>query len=71
VAEVCVWKRPDPEWGERVVAYIVAKPGTSVSLESLRGEVDDLAPWERPKEVILVSELPRTASGKVARRLLS
>ena len=71
VAEVCVWKRPDPEWGERVVAYVVAKPGTAVSLESLRSEVEHLAPWERPKEVILVSELPRTASGKVARRLLS
>jgi malonyl-CoA/methylmalonyl-CoA synthetase len=70
VAEVAVWKRPDPEWGERVVAFVVPE-GTPPSLNELRGMVvDALAPWSAPKELEIVSALPRASSGKVVRRLL-
>ncbi|HEX3840537.1 MAG TPA: long-chain fatty acid--CoA ligase [Acidimicrobiales bacterium] len=70
VAEVAVWKRPDPEWGERVVAWVVptgdAEPP---ALESLRAAVaEQIAPWAAPKELVLVAALPRTASGKLHRR---
>jgi O-succinylbenzoic acid--CoA ligase len=70
VAEVAVWKRPDPEWGERVVAWVV--PTTdSPSLDELRQMVTDgIAPWAAPKELVLVDDLPRTAAGKVRRRAL-
>ena len=72
VAEVAVWKRPDPEWGERVVAWVVATdaadPPTLDELAGLAGE--RLAPWAAPKELVLVDELPRTASGKVRRTAL-
>jgi O-succinylbenzoic acid--CoA ligase len=70
VAEVAVWKRPDPEWGERVVAWIVAA-GPVPSLDVLRELVaDSLAPWAAPKEIVIVDTLPRTPSGKVKRREL-
>jgi o-succinylbenzoate---CoA ligase len=70
VAEVAVWKRSDPEWGERVVAWVVPTDDTP-SLEALRQIVaDGIAPWAAPKELVLVDDLPRTAAGKVRRREL-
>jgi O-succinylbenzoic acid--CoA ligase len=70
VAEVAVWKRPDPEWGERIVAWVVPTDD-GPSLEELRQMVtDSIAPWAAPKELVLVHDLPRTASGKIRRRAL-
>ena len=69
VAEVAVWKRPDPEWGERVVAWAVpadrSAPPTLRSLADLAAAT--LSPWAAPKELVLVDALPRTPSGKVRR----
>jgi o-succinylbenzoate---CoA ligase len=71
VAEVAVWKRTDPEWGERVVAWVVPADGATPSLEQLRDMVaETLAPWAAPKELVIVDDLPRTAAGKVRRREL-
>ncbi len=71
VAEVAVWKRSDPEWGERVVAWVVPVDDAP-SLDDLRRVVADaIAPWAAPKELVIVDDLPRTASGKVRRRALS
>jgi O-succinylbenzoic acid--CoA ligase len=71
VAEVAVWKRSDPEWGERVVAWIVPTDDAP-SLDDLRQVVaETIAPWAAPKELVIVDDLPRTASGKVRRRALS
>ena len=70
VAEVAVWKRSDPEWGERVVAWVVPSDDAP-SLEELRQiVVDTIAPWAAPKELVIVDDLPRTAAGKVRRREL-
>jgi o-succinylbenzoate---CoA ligase len=71
VAEVAVWKRTDPEWGERVVAWVVPADDATPSLEQLRDMVaETLAPWAAPKELVIVDDLPRTAAGKVRRREL-
>ena len=71
VAEVAVWKRSDPEWGERVVAWIVPTDDAP-SLDELRRVVaDTIAPWAAPKELVIVDDLPRTSSGKIRRRALS
>jgi o-succinylbenzoate---CoA ligase len=71
VAEVAVWKRSDPEWGERVVAWIVPTDDAP-SLDELRQVVaETIAPWAAPKELVIVDDLPRTASGKIRRRALS
>jgi O-succinylbenzoic acid--CoA ligase len=70
VAEVAVWKRSDPEWGERVVAWVVPTEHTP-TLEELREIVAEaIAPWAAPKELVIVDDLPRTAAGKVRRREL-
>lgn len=73
VAEAAVWRRPDPEWGERVVAWIVpTDPASPPSLEELTYLVRSvLPPWAAPKELVVVDRLPRTASGKVRRRDLA
>ncbi len=67
VGAVAVWKRPDREWGERVVAWVIPAPGTTgPDLAELHDAVvAELAPWAAPKELVLVDTLPRTASGKV------
>jgi O-succinylbenzoic acid--CoA ligase len=69
VAEIAVWKRPDPHWGERVVAWVVptdpVSPPTLGSLVSM--VVEQLAPYAAPKELVLAPSLPRTPSGKVRR----
>ena len=71
VAEVAVWKRPDPEWGERVVAWVVPGDDGAVARgASSRWWPTTIAPWAAPKELVLVDDLPRTAAGKVRRRAL-
>ena len=70
IAEVAVWKRADPEWGERVVAWVVPTDDAP-PLDELRQMVaDGIAPWAAPRELVLVDDLPRTAAGKVRRREL-
>jgi len=74
IAEVAIVGRPDPEWGQRVVAYVVAAdPTTPPSLEALRDHVAlSLPRHSAPRQLVLVPEgLPRTASGKVRRAALA
>jgi len=72
VAEVAVAGRADPEWGQRVAAFVVARdPGRPPTLEGLRAFARErLAPAKAPRELIIVPALPRGPSGKLLRRLL-
>ncbi len=71
VAEVAVAGLPDPEWGQRVVAFIVPAPTGPPALEDLRAPVRDrLGPWAAPKQLVLAETLPRTPLGKIRRREL-
>jgi len=67
VRDVAVFGVPDEEWGQRVVAAVV---GTATAAELDAWARDRLAPPKRPKEYLFLSELPRTATGKVLRRRL-
>jgi len=72
VAEVAVGGRLDPEWGQRVVAWVVpADPASPPSLGALRDHVTaSLSRHKAPRELVLVDALPRTGAGKVRRSIL-
>ncbi len=72
VAEVAVVGRPDPEWGQRVVALVVpVDPADPPPLAALRDAVKaELPAYAAPRELVLVASLPRTPLGKLARARL-
>jgi len=72
VAECAVTGMPDPEWGQRVVAWVVpAEPANPPTLDTVRSVVRETLPsFCAPKQLVLVESLPRTALGKVQRHLL-
>ncbi|MHB8243946.1 MAG: AMP-binding protein [Acidimicrobiales bacterium] len=73
VLEVAVGGRPDPEWGERVTAYlVVTEPVDAVSLlAELRSIVSEQeAAFAAPREIVIVPKLPKTGLGKLRRGAL-
>jgi acetyl-CoA synthetase len=74
VANAAVVPKPDAERGALVKAYVVLAPGHTASdhlIEALQQHVrGKLAPYEYPKEIEFIAELPMTTTGKVQRRVL-
>ena len=66
LVEVSVVGRPHPEWGEEVVAFVVARPAAGVVPEELdRLCLDHIARFKRPREYRFVEALPKNNYGKV------
>ncbi len=66
VQEVSVVGRPDPEWGELVIAFVVAAPGAEIDPEALDALcLDRIARFKRPKDYRVVDSLPKNNYGKV------
>ena len=62
---------PDPHWGEAVKALIIPRPGARPAPEDIIAFARErLAGYKLPRSVDVVSELPRTPSGKVLKREL-
>jgi acetyl-CoA synthetase len=76
VANAAVVPKPDPERGALVKAYVVLTPEFAgqpreAIIQALQDHVRErLAPYEYPKEIEFLEELPMTTTGKVQRRVL-
>ncbi|MBI2314157.1 MAG: long-chain fatty acid--CoA ligase [Betaproteobacteria bacterium] len=66
VLEVSVVGRPHADWGEEVVAFVVAKPGANVTAEDLDAVcLQHIARFKRPKDYFFLEALPKNNYGKV------
>ena len=75
VEEAAVIGRPDEKWAERPVAYVVSRPDARLTPDLVREHLRPLvARWWLPDDIIFLSEMPKTGSGKFSktelRRLL-
>jgi fatty-acyl-CoA synthase len=71
VAEAAVIGVRHPKWDERPLLVIVLKAGQTASREDLLGFLDGkVAKWWMPDDVVFVSEIPHTATGKILKTVL-
>ncbi len=72
VADAAVVGMPDARWGEVPVLALVARPGVPVDIVRLQTTFSNkLARFKHPKHIVVLSELPKTALGKIARAVLA
>ena len=67
VVEAAVVGMPDDHWGERVIAVLAGKPGLEPQA-IMQFAREHLAPFKRPKQVLIWPELPKSAANKILRR---
>lgn len=66
VREAAAIARPDGKWGERPRLIVALKPGASLSAADLRAWFEPrIARWSIPDDVVIVDDLPHTATGKL------
>jgi len=72
VCEVAVFGIPDPKWGEIVKAYVVLKPGKTLTADGLIAYCRrSLANYKVPRSIQFSdTELPKSGSGKILKRIL-
>jgi fatty-acyl-CoA synthase len=71
IQEVAVVGLPHEKWGEAPHAFVVLKPGITLTEEELRGFARErLAGFKVPKGMTIVAELPKTATGKIQKYVL-
>lgn len=71
VLEAAVIGVPDPKYQERPVAYVVPRPGNTVTQDDVYATLSErFAKWQLPDQVIITEELPRTSVGKLDKKLL-
>ena len=70
VSEVAVIGVPDEKWGEAGRAYVVPTGANFDPADLLTWASERLARYKLPREIVVVAELPRTASGKVQKHAL-
>ncbi|OSC36874.1 AMP-binding protein [Mycobacterium decipiens] len=71
VAENAVVGVPDEQFGKRLAAYVVLRPGSTIDVPALREYLTGkVSRFEQPRDIHIVSSIPRNPAGKVLRRQL-
>jgi fatty-acyl-CoA synthase len=71
IQEAAVVGLPDAKWGEAPHAFVVLKPGATATPEDLRAFTrDHIAHFKCPHSFAFVTELPKTATGKIQKFVL-
>lgn len=71
VSEVAVIGVPHEDWGEEVKALVILKSGSSLSADQILDHCkENLAGYKRPRSVEILDDFPRTATGKILKRIL-
>ncbi len=71
IEEVAIVGVGDADFGQRLIAFVVLRPGATLDEEAVQAHVkSNLARFKVPREVIFLDELPRNATGKVLKREL-
>jgi long-chain acyl-CoA synthetase len=73
VREAAVVGKKDPQRGEVVVAFVIPKEGMQIKADELKefSRSAGLAQWKIPREIIVETDLPRSPTGKVLKRVLA
>lgn len=71
VLECAVVGLPDHEWGERVAAYIIPRPGAKIDRKEIKDYLKArISAFKVPKEYMIVEDFPRSPAGKILKRHL-
>ncbi|MFG1480941.1 long-chain-fatty-acid--CoA ligase [Xanthobacter sp. V4C-4] len=69
IQEAAIVAKPDARWGERPVLVAVLKPGATFSRADMRAHYEGkISKWSIPDDVVVVPELPHTATGKLSKK---
>jgi fatty-acyl-CoA synthase len=72
IAEAAVLGVDDAEFGQRLVAFVVRRPGSTIDADDVRALVAaELARHKVPRDVTFLDELPRNTTGKLLRSKLA